>query len=86
MVGDILDMKYIPRKSPGSADSFKTLIKNISKNPQDLFMGHSLIELSIIEQQGNLLWFSEKQNIEISIFLNYVADKITVKDKNQNDL
>lgn len=55
MVGDILDMEYIPRKSPGSADSLKTLIKNISKNPQDLFTEHSLIELSIFEQQGDII-------------------------------
>lgn len=55
MVGDVLDMKYISRESPGSADPLKTRINNISKNPQDLFMGHSLVELSVIEQHDKLL-------------------------------
>ncbi len=61
-IGDMLDMKYNLRRSQGSTKPLKTLIRGISKNPKNLFMGHSLVELSIIEQHDKLLWFSEKQN------------------------
>ena len=54
-IGDMLDMKYNLRRSQGSTKPLKTLIRDISKNPQNLFMGHSLVELSIIEQHDKLL-------------------------------
>ena len=45
-VGDILDMEYNQPESLGSGKLFKTLIT--SKIPHDHYIGHSIIELSII--------------------------------------
>ena len=45
--GDILDMEYKPTRSSGPTKLFKTQIK--SKNGYDRFKGHSLVELSIID-------------------------------------
>ncbi len=45
--GDILDMEYNPTRSSGPTKLFKTKIK--SKNCYDRFKGHSLVELSIID-------------------------------------
>ena len=45
--GDILDMEYNPTESTGSTKLLKTQIK--SKNCYDQFKGHSLIELTIID-------------------------------------
>jgi len=45
--GDILDMEYNPTESSGPTKLFKTQIK--SKNGYDRFKGHSLVELSIID-------------------------------------
>lgn len=45
--GDILDMEYNPTESSGSTKILKTKIT--SKNCFDRFKGHSLVELSIIE-------------------------------------
>ncbi len=46
-VGDILDMEYNQSESLGSGKFFKTLIT--SKIPHDSYTGHSIIELSIID-------------------------------------
>ena len=46
-VGDILDMEYNKAESVGNGKPFKTLIT--SKKPHDLYLGHSIIELSIID-------------------------------------
>ena len=45
-VGDILDMKYNNPESLDASRLFKTQI--ISKNPHDCYTGHSIVELSII--------------------------------------
>ena len=45
-VGDILDMKYNNPESLDASKLFKTQI--ISKNPLDCYTGHSIVELSII--------------------------------------
>ena len=49
-VGDILSMGYHPLESPESPKLLKTRVT--SKNAYDLFSGHSLIGLSILEQDG----------------------------------
>jgi len=46
-VGDILDMEYNQPQSCGSGRLFKTQIT--SKIPHDRYAGHSIIELSIID-------------------------------------
>jgi hypothetical protein len=46
-VGDILDMEFNPTESSGSTKILKTKIT--SKNCFDRFKGHSLVELSIID-------------------------------------
>ena len=46
-VGDILDMEYNPSESSGNGMLFKTLIT--SKVPHDRYHGHSIVELSIID-------------------------------------
>ena len=46
-VGDILDMEYNQPQSYGSGKLFKTQIT--SKIPHDLYTGHSIIGLSIID-------------------------------------
>ena len=46
-VGDILNMEYNPTKPSDPKKLFKTQI--ISKNCYDRFKGHSLVELSIME-------------------------------------
>ena len=46
-VGDVLDMEYKPTESSGSSKMLKTKIT--SKNCFDRFRGHSLVELTIIE-------------------------------------
>ena len=45
--GDILDMEYNPTESSGPTKLFKTQIT--SKNCYDRFKGHSLVELTIID-------------------------------------
>jgi hypothetical protein len=45
--GDILDMEYNPTRSLGPTKLFKTQIT--SKNCYDRFKGHSLVELTIID-------------------------------------
>ena len=45
--GDIMDMEYNPKEFSGPTKIFKTQIK--SKNGYDRFKGHSLVELSIID-------------------------------------
>jgi len=45
--GDILDMEYNPTESSGPTKLLKTQIT--SKNCYDRFKGHSLVELSIID-------------------------------------
>ncbi|HSQ85323.1 MAG TPA: hypothetical protein VLM43_11430 [Desulfobacterales bacterium] len=47
-VGDILDMKFNPMELSVPNKLLKTKI--ISKNSHDLFTGHSLVGLSIIEE------------------------------------
>jgi hypothetical protein len=52
-VGDILDMEY---NTPGLSDSSKLLKTQISsKNCHDLFAGHSLVGLSIIDMKDGRL-------------------------------
>lgn len=46
-VGDILNMEYNPTESSGPIKLLKTQIT--SKNCYDRFKGHSLVELSIID-------------------------------------
>jgi len=46
-VGDILDMKYNNPKSLDASRLFKTQIT--SKNSHDCYIGHSIVELSIID-------------------------------------
>jgi hypothetical protein len=46
-VGDILDMEYHQSESFGGSKLFKTLIT--SKIPHDSYTGHSIVELSIID-------------------------------------
>ena len=48
-VGDILDMEYNPPESLGAGKLFKTQIT--SKNSHDRYTGHSIVELSIIDNQ-----------------------------------
>jgi hypothetical protein len=45
-VGDILDMEYNKSESSGGSKLLKTIIT--SKTPHDRYTGHSIIELSII--------------------------------------
>jgi len=46
-VGDLLDMEYNRSESLGGRKTFKTLIT--SKIPHDSYTGHSIVELSIID-------------------------------------
>jgi hypothetical protein len=46
-VGDILDMEYNQPEASGDSKLLKTLIS--SKIPHDRYVGHSIIELSIID-------------------------------------
>ena len=46
-VGDILDMEYNQSESIGNGILFKTLIT--SKDPHDRYIGHFIVELSIID-------------------------------------
>jgi len=46
-LGDVLDMEYNPTRSLGPTKLFKTQIT--SKNCYDRFKGHSLVELTIID-------------------------------------
>ncbi|MGA7146221.1 MAG: hypothetical protein WBY47_17105 [Desulfobacterales bacterium] len=46
-VGDILDMEYIPPESFGVGTLLKTRIT--SKIPHDRYSGHSIVELSVID-------------------------------------
>ncbi|MBW2491651.1 MAG: hypothetical protein JRE65_10945 [Deltaproteobacteria bacterium] len=48
-VGDVLDMRYSRPESLGGGKTFKTLIT--SNIPHDHYAGHSIIELSIIDNQ-----------------------------------
>lgn len=51
-VGDILNMGYNPPESPDSPKLLKTRVT--SKSAYDYFSGHSLVGLSILEQDGHL--------------------------------
>lgn len=46
-VGDILEMEYNQAESSGNGKLLKTLIT--SKNPHNRYTGHSIVELSIID-------------------------------------
>ena len=48
-VGDLLDMEYNRSESLDGGNTFKTLI--ISKIPDDHYIGYSIVELSIINNQ-----------------------------------
>lgn len=48
-VGDVVDMEYNPKEFSGSTKLLKTQIT--SKNCYDRFKGHSLVELSIIDNE-----------------------------------
>ncbi|MDH4206597.1 MAG: hypothetical protein OEV45_13825 [Desulfobacteraceae bacterium] len=52
-VGDILDMKYNNPKSLDASRLFKTQIT--SKNSHDCYTGHSIVELSIIDNIGEMI-------------------------------
>jgi hypothetical protein len=45
-VGDVLDMEYHRPESIGDGKTFKTIIS--SKTPHNRYTGHSIVELSII--------------------------------------
>ena len=49
-VGDILDMEYNQPESLSAGKLFKTQIT--SKNSHDRYTGHSIVELSIIDNQN----------------------------------
>jgi hypothetical protein len=49
-VGDILDMEYNQPESLGASKLFKTQIA--SKNSHDRYTGHSIVELSIVDNQN----------------------------------
>ena len=51
-VGDILDMKYNNPESLDASRLFKTQIT--SKNSHDCYTGHSIVELSIIDNIGEM--------------------------------
>lgn len=48
-VGDILDMEYSKAESLGAKKLFKTKIT--SKNPHDRYLGHSIVELCVIDNK-----------------------------------
>ena len=52
-VGDILDMKYNNPESLGASRLFKTRITSI--NSHDCYTGHSIVELSIIDNIGEMI-------------------------------
>jgi hypothetical protein len=52
-VGDILDMKYNNPESLNASRLFKTQIT--SKNSHDCYTGHSMVELSIIDNIGEMI-------------------------------
>jgi len=52
-VGDILDMKYNNPESLDANRLFKTQIT--SKNSHDCYTGHSIVELSIIDNIGEMI-------------------------------
>ena len=52
-VGDILDMKYNNPKSSDASRLFKTQITSI--NSHDCYTGHSIVELSIIDNIGEMI-------------------------------
>lgn len=49
-VGDILDMEYSKSESLGASKLFKTKIT--SKNPHNYYTGHSIVELTIIDNKA----------------------------------
>ena len=53
-VGDILDMKYNNPESLDASRLFKTQIT--SKNSHDCYTGHSMVELSIIDNIGEMIY------------------------------
>ena len=52
-VGDILDMKYNNPESLDASRLFKTQITSI--NSHDCYTGHSMVELSIIDNIGEMI-------------------------------
>ena len=52
-VGDILDMKYNNPESLDASRLFKTRITSI--NSHDCYTGHSIVELSIIDNIGEMI-------------------------------
>ncbi|MBW1692928.1 MAG: hypothetical protein JRJ41_01965 [Deltaproteobacteria bacterium] len=54
-MGDIVNMRYNTLESSNSTKSLKTLIRDISKNPQRSFMEHFLVGLYIIDEQDGRL-------------------------------
>ena len=53
-VGDILDMQYNKPDSLDDTKLFKTQIT--SKNSHDCYTGHSIVELSIIDNMGETVY------------------------------
>jgi hypothetical protein len=54
-VGDILDMEYSKSESLGASKLFETKIT--SKNPHDCYTGHSIVELTIIDNKDPLITY-----------------------------
>jgi len=53
-VGDILEMEYNKFESSDASRIFKTQIA--SKNPHDCYTGHFIVELSIIDNLGAMIF------------------------------
>ena len=53
--GDIVDMTYNAPGSSNSTKPLKTLIRDISKNPQKSFMEHFFVGLHIMDEQEGCL-------------------------------
>ncbi len=54
-IGDIVNMRYNTLESSNSTKPLKTLIRDISQNPQRSFMEHFLVGLYIIGEQDGCL-------------------------------
>ena len=53
-VGDIVEMEYNKFELSDASKIFKTQIA--SKNPHDCYTGHFIVELSIIDNLGAMIW------------------------------
>lgn len=76
-VGDILDMEYSKPESLGDSELFKTQIT--SKNSHDCYTGHSIVELTIIDNKD--LQITSLKNKAQSIISEINKAKNRVSDK-----